>query len=85
MNRVRLGLKFGYPKFVLLKFNDGLMDAKVDLGGLAGAIRIDEIKGIPVTPFMEQYVQPYIERISSPSLIYDVTPTETMSSEADGT
>ena len=58
LNRVRLGLKFGYPKFVLIKLNEGLMNAKIDLGGLAGAVRIDEIKGIPVTPFLEQYVQP---------------------------
>ncbi|MGB5810424.1 MAG: hypothetical protein WBG86_07840, partial [Polyangiales bacterium] len=71
LNRVRLGLKFGYPKFVLIKLDEGLMNAKIDLGGLAGAIRIDEIKGIPVTPFLEQYVQPYIELILSPSLRYD--------------
>ncbi len=67
LNRVRLGLKFGYPKFVLLKMDEGLMNAKIDLGGLAGAVRIDEIKGIPVTPFIEQYVQPYIERVLSPT------------------
>ena len=67
LNRVRLGLKFGYPKFVLLKMDEGLMNAKIDLGGLAGAVRIDEIKGIPVTPFIERYVQPYIERVLSPS------------------
>ena len=67
LNRVRLGLKFGYPKFVLVKMDEGLMNAKIELGGLAGAVRIDEIKGIPVTPFIEQYVQPYIERILSPS------------------
>jgi len=76
LNRVRLGLRFGYPKFVLVKLNEGLMNAKVDLGGLAGAVRIDEIKGIPVTPFLEQYVQPYIERILSPSLSYDAGPAE---------
>ena len=67
LNRVRLGLKFGYPKFVLLKLDEGLMNAKIDLGGLAGAVRIDEIKGIPVTPFIEQYIQPYIERVLSPT------------------
>lgn len=67
LNRVRLALKIGYPKFVLLKMDEGLMNAKIDLGGLAGAVRIDEIKGIPVTPFIEQYVQPFIERVLSPS------------------
>ena len=67
LNRVRLGLKFGYPKFVLLKLDEGLMNAKIDLGGLAGAVRIDEIKGIPITPFIEQYVQPYLERVLSPT------------------
>ena len=76
LNRVRLGLKFGYPKFVLIKLDEGLMNAKIDLGGLAGAVRIDEIKGIPVTPFLEQYVQPYIERILSPSLSYGAAPAE---------
>ncbi len=81
LNRVRLGLKFGYPKFVLIKFNEGLMNAKIDLGGLAGAIRIDEIKGIPVTPFLEQYVQPYIERILSPSLKGIVPPPEGRSTQ----
>ena len=35
----------------LVKLDEGLMNAKIDLGGLAGAVRIDEIKGIPVTPF----------------------------------
>jgi translocation and assembly module TamB len=74
MNRVRLGLKFGYPKYVRINFDEGLMDTKIDLGGLAGAIRIDEIKGIPVTPFLEQYVQPYIERIFTPSLMYEEAP-----------
>jgi len=67
LNRVRLGLRFGYPKFVLLKLDEGLMDAKIDFGGLAGAVRIDEIKGIPVTPFLERYVQPYLERVMSPT------------------
>jgi translocation and assembly module TamB len=76
LNRVRLGLKFGYPKFVLIKLDEGLMNAKIDLGGLAGAVRIDEIKGIPVTPFLEQYIQPYIERILSPSLFYEAVPAE---------
>ena len=76
MNRVRLGLKFGYPKYLRIKFDEGLMDTKIDLGGLAGAIRIDEIRGIPVTPFLEQYVQPYIERIFSPSLMYEEAPPE---------
>ncbi|MEM7436881.1 MAG: hypothetical protein AAF436_17135, partial [Myxococcota bacterium] len=71
LNRVRLGLKFGYPKYVRIRFDEGLMDAKIDLGGLAGAVRIDEIKGIPVTPFLEQYVQPYLERLLSPSLTYE--------------
>ncbi|MGB8328714.1 MAG: hypothetical protein WCE62_01205, partial [Polyangiales bacterium] len=76
LNRVRLGLKLGYPKYVRVNFDEGLMDTKIDLGGLAGAIRIDEIKGIPVTPFLEQYVQPYIERIFTPSLMYQEAPPE---------
>ena len=83
LNRVRLGLKFGYPKFVLVKLDEGLMNAKVDLGGLAGAVRIDEIKGIPVTPFLEQYVQPYLERIFAPRLSYDAAPAEAKASPAE--
>jgi len=77
MNRVRLGLKFGYPKYIRVNFEEGLMDTKIDLGGLAGAIRIDEIKGVPVTPFLEQYVQPYIERIFTPFLMYEEAPPDT--------
>ncbi|MEM9728472.1 MAG: hypothetical protein AAF997_07800 [Myxococcota bacterium] len=76
INRVRLGLKFGYPKYVRVNFDEGLMDTKIDLGGLAGAIRIDEIRGIPVTPFLEQYVQPYLERVFSPSLLYQEPPPD---------
>ena len=76
INRVRLGLKFGYPKYVRVNFDEGLMDTLIDLGGLAGAIRIDEIKGIPVTPFLEQYVQPYLERVFKPSLMYEESAPE---------
>ena len=76
LNRVRLGLKFGYPKFVLVTMDEGLMNAKIDLGGLAVAVRIEEIQGIPVAPFLEQYLQPYIEMILSQSLPYDDVQTD---------
>ena len=80
LNRVRLGLKLGYPKYVRLNMDEGLMDAKIDLGGLAGAVRIDEIKGIPVTPFIEEYLQPYLERVLLPA-----PAAQALVSESEGT
>lgn len=60
-NRVRLGLKIGYPKQVRLHFVRGFASLAIELGGLAGAVRIDEIKGIPIGPAMARFLAPVLE------------------------
>jgi translocation and assembly module TamB len=60
-NRVRLGLKLGYPKQVRLKFLHGFASFAVELGGLAAAVRIDEIKGIPIGPALARFLAPLLE------------------------
>ncbi len=60
INKARLGLKLGFPKFVRLRLRDGTVDAKVELGGLAKTITIDEIKAIPLGPLLETYVAPFV-------------------------
>jgi hypothetical protein len=61
-NRVRLGLKLGYPKQVRLKFLHGFASLAVELGGLAGVVRIDEIRGIPIGPALSRYLAPVLEK-----------------------
>ena len=55
-NRMRLGLKFGFPRSVRLGFEGGFATLKLELGGLANAIRIDEIRGTAVGPVLERYL-----------------------------
>lgn len=57
-NRVRRGLALGYPKFVRFALHDGAVDTKVELGGLAELVRIDEIKAVPLGPILQKYVAP---------------------------
>ena len=61
VNRIRFGLQFGYPKFLRLQLQDGLLDAKVELGGLARVVRIDDIIAVPIAPVMELYVAPLFD------------------------
>jgi translocation and assembly module TamB len=61
-NRVRLGLKLGYPKQVRLKFLHGFASLAIELGGLAGVVRIDEIQGIPIGPALARYLAPVLEK-----------------------
>ncbi len=56
VNRVRLALKAGYPRFVRVEFDHGFMSLKIDLGGVAGTVRIDEIRGIAMGPILETYL-----------------------------
>ncbi len=66
INKVRLGLKVGFPKFVRLQMRDGALDAKVSLGGVGKLVRIDEIKSVPLGPIMQTYVAPTLEGIFQP-------------------
>jgi translocation and assembly module TamB len=59
-NRVRQALQLGYPKFVRFSLRDGAVDAKVELGGLAKLVRIDEIKAVPLGPILQKYVAPML-------------------------
>jgi translocation and assembly module TamB len=55
-NRARLALKLGYPEQVRLAFEQGFASLKLRLGGLTRAVRIDEIKGVPIGPLLERYL-----------------------------
>lgn len=56
-NKMRLALKIGYPKRVRLGFENGFASLAVELGGVAGLVRIDEIRGTPVGPVLERYLR----------------------------
>ena len=60
-NRVRLGLKVGYPKQVRLHFSRGFASLTIELGGLASVVRIDEINGIAIGPVMGHFLAPLLE------------------------
>jgi translocation and assembly module TamB len=66
-NSVRLGLRVGYPEFLRLRMKDGFLDAKIDLGGAANVIRIDEIRGIALGPLLNLYVAPYLTPLAPPA------------------
>ncbi len=55
-NRARRALRFGYPDQVRLGFAQGFASLRLTLGGLTRAVRIDEIKGMPVGPLLERYL-----------------------------
>ena len=60
LNRVRLALKLGYPKLVRLRFDQGFASLLIELGGLVRAVRIDEIRSIPVGPLLKRYLSPIV-------------------------
>jgi hypothetical protein len=60
-NRVRLALIAGYPKQVRLSFASGFAALAVELGGLAGLVRIDELRGLPIGPALAHYLAPILE------------------------
>ncbi|MBW2703309.1 MAG: hypothetical protein JRF33_21030 [Deltaproteobacteria bacterium] len=63
INRVRLGLKVGYPKFLRLRMREGFLDAKVELGGAVDFVRIDEIKGVALGPLLNRFVAPQMRAL----------------------
>ncbi|EYC50540.1 hypothetical protein AZ34_05335 [Hylemonella gracilis str. Niagara R] len=54
INRVRFALGLGYPEHVRLRFDQGFGRLLVKLGGGAGLVRIDEIRGIPMGPIVDR-------------------------------
>jgi len=75
-NRVRSLLGLGYPSYLRLRAQDGLLDVSVELGGLAGFVRVDDITAIPLAPLLEQYVGPTVDSLFP-------APPGTAASEAD--
>ena len=65
-NRVRQALALGYPKFVRFQLHDGAVDTKVELGGIAQLVRIDEIRAVPLGPILQKYVAPTLSRFWNP-------------------
>jgi hypothetical protein len=61
-NRVRLALGVGYPKQVRLHFASGFASLAIELGGLAGVVRIDEMRGIPIGPALAHWLAPILEQ-----------------------
>ncbi|HSS02468.1 MAG TPA: hypothetical protein VLM79_35655, partial [Kofleriaceae bacterium] len=61
VNRVRLALLAGYPKQVRLQFASGFAALAIELGGLAGLVRIDELRGLPIGPALARYLAPVLE------------------------
>nr|MBP7127366.1 hypothetical protein [Myxococcota bacterium] len=62
MNRVRKYLAYGYPKYVRVRLERGFLSARIDLGGIASVIRIDEIRGIPTGPLLRRLLGPLVTR-----------------------
>jgi hypothetical protein len=58
VNRVRRALALGYPDHVRLTFKHGFADAKIEFGGLARLVRVDELRGIPMGPLIDRIMAP---------------------------
>ncbi|WP_164018551.1 hypothetical protein [Pyxidicoccus trucidator] len=55
-NRIRYALRLGYPEHVRVSFNHGFGRLRITMGGLARLISIDEIRGIPMGPIIDQVI-----------------------------
>jgi hypothetical protein len=58
VNRIRNALGFGYPDRLSLAFNHGFITAEIALGGLAGLVKIDTLRGIPMGPIIDKLAPP---------------------------
>jgi len=56
-NRVRYALRLGYPEHVRVSFNHGFGSLRITMGGLAKLVSIDEIRGIPMGPIVDQLIK----------------------------
>ena len=66
MNRVRSALAFGYPKKLHAAFGNGFARARVEMGGLASLMSIDELRGIPTGPLVDWLVKVVFDGRVSP-------------------
>ncbi len=60
-NRLRMVLKLGHPQRVRMRFSHGFMDVGVELGGLTGAVQVDELRGIALGPVFQRWLDPLLE------------------------
>lgn len=60
LNRIRTALTFGYPDKLRLMFDHGFASVHVGLGGLARIITIDDLKGVPIGPLIDQLIPPFL-------------------------
>lgn len=75
-NRVRGALALGYPKFVRFHLHDGAVDSKVELGGIAQLVRIDDIRAVPLGPILQRYVAPSLEGWLTPAPAAPAAPVD---------
>lgn len=61
INMIRALLPFGYPRFLRARVQDGLMDLELRLGGIAGVASIQDIRAIPISPLLDDYVAPIVD------------------------
>ncbi|MHB1843868.1 MAG: hypothetical protein ACYCWW_03410, partial [Deltaproteobacteria bacterium] len=54
MNRIRGALALGYPDHVRLLFDHGFASARFAFGGLARLVHVDDLRGIPTEPLVDQ-------------------------------
>ena len=55
-NRIRGALKLGFPERVSLAFDHGFATARISFGGLAGLVRVDALRGIPLGPILDRMI-----------------------------
>lgn len=54
VNRVRRTLSYGYPDRVRVSLDHGFASARITFGGLAGMVRVDELRGIPTGALIDK-------------------------------
>jgi hypothetical protein len=54
INRMRNALSFGYPKNMRVLFNRGFASVRIDFGGLARFLSVDELHGVPLGPLLDR-------------------------------
>ena len=54
INRIRSAMAFGYPDQVRVVSEHGFANVRVTLGGLAQFVKVGELRGIPVGPFVDR-------------------------------
>jgi translocation and assembly module TamB len=61
MNRARMALAIGYPKRVRIHIDHGFLSVQIELGGAAGLVKLNEIRGIAMGPLLEKHLGPIVQ------------------------